>query len=98
MSEAITAATVVLARSIHGPCADHEDFDYYRKHVEAAAEAMLPHLVANLAEVIDKACTDLEFTEFDNSYENNPDGTPAGQYVAHRVIEHMRSQIEEGEK
>lgn len=33
------AATVALARSIHGSGADHEDFDYYRKHVDAALVA-----------------------------------------------------------
>lgn len=32
-------ATYALARSIHGVDADHEDWDYYRKHVDAALDA-----------------------------------------------------------
>lgn len=52
MSAAVEAG-IALARSIHGTGADHEDFDYYRKHVEAALTAALPHLTEELSEFID---------------------------------------------
>ena len=40
----VNAANHALTRSIHGPDADHEDFDYYRKHTAialAAADAVV---------------------------------------------------------
>lgn len=39
LAEAETLATIAIARSLHGGAADHEDFDYYRKHVEIALDA-----------------------------------------------------------
>lgn len=54
-----TKATVALARSIHGESADHEEHDYYRKHVGVALDAVVPALVARVRDLYGQAYSEL---------------------------------------
>ncbi|MGK0740452.1 hypothetical protein ACSHWG_00985 [Leucobacter sp. Z1108] len=53
-----TRATVAFTKSLLGPEADHEDFDYYRKHVEAALDAAMPTVEMIAAALHGDECPD----------------------------------------